>query len=87
MSSSKRHKARSPYVARPATDRQEQFLAAIAELTEALGQAPSANAIAERLGVTPKGARQQLQALAAKGLAEDVPKVVSSGQWAIVKRP
>jgi DNA-binding MarR family transcriptional regulator len=79
--------ARSPYLPAPgATDRQGAFLGAIAELTEELQRAPNATEVAERLGISQPGARKQLRSLEAKGLIQDVPKLVSSGQWAVVKR-
>ena len=84
---SKRPRARSPFVAaprRPATDRQSEFLAVVATLTAETGEPPSASAIAARLGISRLGARHQLKALEAKGLLVDVPKVVSSGKWALV---
>jgi predicted ArsR family transcriptional regulator len=82
----KRARARSPFVAapaRPATDRQSEFLAAVAALTLANGEPPSASAVAAWLGISRIGARQQLKALEAKGLLVDVPRVVSSGKWAL----
>ena len=69
--------------ARPATPRQRDFLATVHALTGELGRAPSAAEIGARLGITRLGARRQLQNLASKGLLRDVPKVVSSGQWAL----
>lgn len=68
---------------RPATARQSDALEAVRELTASLGHAPSAGEIAKRLGITRWGVRKLLKALAAKGLVHDVPKVVSSGQWAV----
>jgi len=76
----------SPFVARAATERQSEFLVAIRELTAELQRAPNATEVGERLGIVRDGARKQLQALAAKGIVADVPKMVSSGQWAIVER-
>jgi predicted ArsR family transcriptional regulator len=53
-------------------------------LTEALeGQAPSATQLGERLGISRLSARKLLLRLAARGLVADVPKLVSSGQWAV----
>lgn len=65
------------------TARQRAFLLAVVELTELQGRAPSATELGARLGMTRLGARGNLQRLAAKGLIRDVPKVVSSGQWAL----
>lgn len=83
---SKRPRAKSPYreaPARPATDRQSEFLAVVARLTAETGEPPSASAIAAAMGISRLGARQQLKALEAKGLLVDVPRVVSSGKWAL----
>ena len=79
---------RSPFAPAPvATDRQQEFLDAVQALTGELGRAPNAAEVGKRLGITRRGARLQLQALAAKGLVVDVPKVVSSGQWALCAPP
>lgn len=67
----------------PATDRQTEWLEAVVLLTERLGRAPDNRDVAKHMGVTRWGARRQLMALEAKGLLSDVPKVVSSGQWAL----
>ncbi len=67
---------------KPATDRQSEFLAAIARLTERLGRAPTAADIGRELGITRKGARPQLNALRDKGLVRDVPIVIRGG-WAL----
>ncbi len=48
-----------------------------------IGRPPRPAEVAERTGVTRLGARRQLQALEKKGLLQDVPKLVSSGQWAL----
>ncbi len=71
---------------RPATARQSEFLAAVVALTRELGRAPNATEVAARLGIGQTGARRQLMALEAKGLLTDLPKLVSSGQWAITVR-
>lgn len=84
----KRPRIRSPYVndaPRPATPRQLVFLKAVAELTAQLGRPPLPQEVGERIGVTRLGARRQLQALEKKGLLRDVPRVVSSGQWALTE--
>lgn len=70
---------------KPATDRQEEFLEAVALLTERLGHAPSNNEVGEHMGVSRWWARKALMALASKGLVADVPKTVSSGQWALTE--
>ena len=67
----------------PATDRQTEWLEAVVLLTDKLGRAPDNRDVAEHMGVTRWGARRQLMALEAKGLVSDVPKTVSSGQWAL----
>lgn len=76
----------SPFVVaspRGPTARQRGWLQALAELAAELGRAPNATELAEHTGVSRFGARRALRALAAKGLTQDVPKVVSSGQWAV----
>lgn len=55
----------------------------MARLTAETGEPPSAAAVAAALGISRIGARQQLKALEAKGLLVDVPRVVSSGKWAL----
>ena len=85
----RRKRLRSPYApkapARPATDRQRDFLAAVVELTAELGHAPSAADIAARLGMSRQGAEKQLHALETKGLLSDVPRMVRSGQWQLTE--
>ena len=81
MSGARRSKVTKP--GRPPTARQRAFLGAVATLTRELGRAPSATEIGDRLGISRLGARRQLQDLEAKGLLLDVPRVVSSGQWAL----
>jgi predicted ArsR family transcriptional regulator len=66
----------------PVTERQRAYLAAVVALTEE-GHQPSAVEIAARLGVSRTGVRSQLRSLEAQGLLVDVPKVVSSGKWAL----
>ena len=68
---------------RPATARQIDFLAAVVRLTASLERPPSAQEIADELGITRLGARRQLMNLADKGLMRDVPRGVSSGKWAL----
>lgn len=85
----KRPRAKSPFRAapvRPATDRQNDYLAAVAQLTRELERAPNGAEVARHLGVSRQSATQQLQALEAKGLLVDVPRVVSSGKWALVSK-
>ena len=65
------------------TSRQSEIIDVIRELTRETGQAPSCNAIAKRLGITPAGARKQLRRLEEKGLCADVPMTVSSGTWSV----
>lgn len=62
--------------------RQEDVLAAVRALTEA-GEAASAIAVGERLGISRQHASRQLAALERKGFLADVPKVVRSGHWAL----
>lgn len=69
----------------PATARQSEYVEAIAALTRELGRAPSAVAIADRLGVSRTGVRSQLKALEKKGLIRDVPKEVRSGKWRLTR--
>lgn len=79
-------RAASPFLPtspRGPTARQRGWLQALAELTADLGRAPSAAELGAHTGVSRLGARRALRALAAKGLTQDVPKVVSSGQWAV----
>lgn len=84
---SKRKRPISPYrVPRKATARQQEFLDAVAELTAELGRAPNAGQVAARIGVTRLGARRQLKALEEKGLLHDIPKTMSSGQWALTAK-
>lgn len=81
----RRSPVRSP-VPRPmrgATKRQHDFLRAVQELTAALGRAPNAREVGDHMGMTRTGARLQLLDLERKGLLEDMPKIVSSGQWAL----
>jgi Mn-dependent DtxR family transcriptional regulator len=70
---------------RPATARQSDFLDAIRELAKELGRAPTATDIAERVGVSRQGAIDQLRNLEKKGLVQDMPKLVSSGQWQVTE--
>lgn len=81
-------RARSPLPRDPkgATERQGAFLDAVANLTTVLGRPPNAVEIATRLGISYQGASKQLRNLESKGLVSDVPKVVSSGQWALTDK-
>jgi len=85
----RRKRLKSPYAPkappRPATDRQRDFLVAVAELTRELGRSPSAADIGARLGMSRQGAEKQLHALEAKGLLSDVPRMVRSGQWQLTE--
>ncbi len=78
---------RSPYAPkappRPATARQSDAIEAVRELTRTLGHAPNAVEVAAELGIAKQTARKLLRKLEAKGLVRDVPKMVSSGQWAV----
>lgn len=79
----------SPYAflaPRKATVRQLDFLDAVYALTKQLGRAPSAQEVADHVGVTRWGARRQLLALEAKGYLQDIPKTVSSGQWGLTAK-
>lgn len=77
----------SPYAPkappRPATPREGDAIAAVRELTATLGRAPNAVEVAAQLGIAKQNARKLLRRLEAKGLLRDVPKLVSSGQWAV----
>jgi DNA-binding IclR family transcriptional regulator len=61
---------------------QEDVLAAVRALTEA-GEAASASAVAERLGLSRQHVSRQLALLERKGFLADVPKVVRSVHWAL----
>ncbi len=67
----------------PPTPHLVNTLEALRVLTEALGGPPSATQLGTHLGISRIGARKLLKRLEARGLARDVPKQVSSGQWAI----
>lgn len=71
-----------PRKRQPPTDRQREYLAVVARLAAETGSV-SAMALADALGVDRKVAMRGLRAVAAKGLLADVPKVVSSGKWAL----
>lgn len=64
---------------KPATDRQKDFLAVVRRLKAATGKRPTAAAVARELGITRKGARQQLDALRAKGFTTAVEVVILDG--------
>jgi len=77
-------RARSPYAPpRPATARQSDYIEAVRVLTRELGRAPNAVEVGTRLGVSRQTALEALRLLETKGLLCDVPKMVSSGQWAV----
>lgn len=63
---------------------QEPVLAAVRDLIAA-GEAASATAIAERLGMSRQHVSRQLARLERKGFLADVPKVVRSGHWTLTK--
>lgn len=63
---------------------QESVLAAVRELTAA-GAQVSAQAVADRLGISRQQAARQLSLLERKGFVADIPKVVRSGNWALTK--
>ena len=67
------------------TERQWACVRAVAELERELGRPPSAHEVGVYMGITRLGARRQLLACAGKGLAYDVPKVVSSGCWKLTE--
>lgn len=72
----------SPYApTAPATGRQEQYLAAIGELTAELGRAPSTGEVAGKLGITARGARKELQRLERQGRLAPAPITTMTG-WA-----
>lgn len=81
----KRARSPIPRPPRPATARQSAFLGAVGELTVRLARAPSATEVAAHLAISRQCAQRQLRALEAKGLLCDVPKLVSSGQWALTE--
>ncbi len=65
---SKRNRARSPFVPAPgATGRQEQYLAAIRELTVCRGRGPTTGEVAAFLGISRQGALKELQRLERDG--------------------
>lgn len=64
---------------KPPTDRQKDFLAVVLRLKAATGKRPTAAAVAREMGITRKGARQQLDALRAKGLATAAEVVIRDG--------
>lgn len=64
----KRNRARSPYLPAPgATGRQEEYLAAIRELTASSGHGPTTGEIAAHMGISRQGALKELQRLARAG--------------------
>ncbi len=62
--------------------RQEDVITAVRELA-AEGAQVSAQAVADRLGITRQQATRQLVLLERKGYVRDVPKLVRSGNWAL----
>ena len=68
---------------RPPTARQKEILAELAALTRQIGRAPNAKELGAHLGITRHGARLILKRLEAAGHVQDVPKTISSGQWAL----
>ena len=84
----RRRRAQSPFREAPArgpTARQRDFLRAVRELTTELERPPNATEIGARLGIRQVSAREQLRRLEAGGYLRDVPKTVSSGQWALTE--
>lgn len=67
------------------TARQSEVLATVRELATAEGP-PSASKVAERLAITRMCAVRHIRALERKGYLLDVPKLVSSGQWALTEQ-
>lgn len=63
--------------------RQEDVMTAIASLL-AEGKQASATAVGERLGIPRQNASKHLLALERKGLAEDIPVTVRSGNWRLI---
>lgn len=82
MAAKRTRATRSPFVTPGTTDRQEEFLAAVAGLTAELGRAPSSGEIADKLGITRLGARKQLQKLERQGRLAAAPITTMTG-WAL----
>ena len=60
---------------------------AVIEAVRALGSEGaqvSAQAVADRLGITRQAATRQLVLLERKGFVRDVPRLVRSGNWALL---
>ena len=81
MAAKRTRATRSPFVSTPPTERQDEFLATVGELTAELGRAPSTGEIADRLGITRLGARKQLQKLEREGRLKPAPITTMTG-WA-----
>lgn len=82
MTAKRRVEVKSRLPAAP-SPRQEDVLSAVRELTAA-GLQASATAVGERLGISRQQATRQLALLERKGFIRDVPKLVRSGNWAII---
>lgn len=63
--------------------RVNEWLDAVRQATQLHGRPPTATHVGAIMGMTPWGARKALKILEAHGYVVDVPKVVSSGQWAL----
>lgn len=62
---------------------QEAVIEAVRALSSE-GAQVSAQAVADRLGMTRQAATRQLVLLERKGFVRDVPRVVRSGNWALL---
>lgn len=70
--------------ARPVTDRQTAFLAAIGDLAEDGANAPTTTQVGRQLGITRRGADTQLELLEKKGLVRSVPITIRGG-WVLTE--
>jgi hypothetical protein len=77
---SKKAVRRRPGTSRkPPTARQKDFVAVVRRLVAATGELPTAAAVAREMGITRKGALQQLDALRVKGYLTAVEVVIRDG--------
>lgn len=77
---------KSPYApTKAASEYDRDLIRAVETLTARLGEAPTATQVGAELGITRLGARKRLLRAQRLGWLEDVPKVISSGQWAVTK--
>lgn len=84
----RRKRARSPYKAPlgGVIASQKALLECVHNLTQSTGKAPSALAVARRLGISRITARERLKLLETEGLLQDLPRTVSSGLWALTDK-